>query len=135
MSAPFVSRVLLAATFTGVRTPDVKALGVLEVWFLYQAARPDVVQLAVPALRRGWSIPRAALAAGMFRPTATDTAMAIAPGPRRVRLLLPADRGRVSLYTPREKLLAALCDTATVVPFDHDYATAELVELWAGWSR
>lgn len=135
MSAPFVSRVLYAATFTGVRTPDVKALGVLEVWFLYQAARPELVQLAVPGLRRGWSIPRAALAAGMFRPTATDTGAAIAPGPRRVRLLLPAERGRVGLYTPREKLLAAICDTATVVPFDHSDPTADRVDLLAGWSR
>ncbi|MQA63397.1 MAG: hypothetical protein GEU86_18345 [Actinophytocola sp.] len=135
MRTPFVSRVLLAATFTGVRTPDVKALGVLEVWFLYQAARPDVVQLAVPGLRRGWGIPRAALAAGVFRPTATDTGVSIAPGPRRVRVLLPAERGRVGLYTPREKLLAAICDTATVVPFDHNDPAADRVELSAGWSR
>lgn len=135
MSAPFVSRVLFAATFTGVRTPDVKALGVLEVWFLYQAARPDVVQLAVPRLRRRWSIPRAVLAAGLFRPTSTDTGVLIAPGPRRVRVLLPADRGRLGLYTPREELLAAVCDTATVVPFDHDHTPAVLTELSAGWSR
>lgn len=134
MSAPFVSRALLAATFTGVKTPAVQALGVLELWFLYQARRADVVQLAVPALRRGWSVPRSSLAAGMFCPTTTEAGVFIAPGPRRARLLLPAETGRVGLYTPRERLLAALDDTAAVVPFDH-HQPVQAEQAVGGWSR
>lgn len=118
--ALFLTRALQAATFTGVRTPKVKALGVVELWFLYQARRGDVVQLAIPALGRGWAIPRAELVAGMFAPATTDTGVLIASGPRRTRLLLPSHDGtpgRVALYTPRGPLLAALCDTTAVVPF------------------
>lgn len=135
MSAPFVSRVLLAATFTGVKTPAVKAIGVVELWFLYQARRADVVQLAVPALRCGWSVPRASLAAGMFRPTTTEHGVQVSPGPRRARLLLPAKNGQpglVGLYTPRDRLLAAISDTAAVAPFNHAHAASEL--SGAGWS-
>lgn len=135
---PFVSRALLAATFTGVRTPAVKALGVLELWFLYQARRADVVELAVPALRRGWSVPRSALAAGMFRPTTTEAGLFIAPGPRRARLLLPSKDGTpglVALYTPRERLLDAICDTAAVTPFETTDTRAEATAgRVAGWS-
>ncbi|MGH3432824.1 MAG: hypothetical protein ACRDQB_08325 [Thermocrispum sp.] len=57
----------------------------------------------------------------------------IAPGPRRARVLLPSPEGRVGLYTPRDKLLAALVDTATVVPFDQ--ATGEHARSSAGWLR
>lgn len=134
MSALFVSRVLLAATFTGV-TPGVKAVGVVEVWFLCQARRADVVQLAVPALRRGWSVPRVALAAGMFGPVTTEHGVVIAPGPRRARLLLPSKDGQpglVALYTSRERLLAAICDTATVAPFEQP---AQAAASFAGWTR
>lgn len=136
MSAPFVSRALLAATFTGVKTPGVKAIGVVELWFLYQARRTDVVQLAVPALRCGWSVPRPALAAGMFGPTTTEHGVLIAPGPRRARLLLPSKDGMpglVALYTARERLLAAICDTAAVTPFDRDQAATVIDLAGAGW--
>lgn len=129
MSAPFVSRALLAATFTGVHTPAVKAHGVLEIWFLYQVSRPGVIQLAVPALKRGWSVPREAIAAGMFGRVMVD-GIEIAPGPRRARVLLPAPTGRVGLYTPRQPLLNSITATTELVPLR---LTKRLAA--EGWSR
>lgn len=132
-TASFVSRALLAATFTDVRTPAVKSLGVVELWFCYQAHRPATVRLAVPALRTGWDVPRDLLAAGLFRPVEQDR-VSVASGPNRTRLLLPAGGGRlgvVALYTPRDPLLDAITDTAAVVPFTSTTATSAHE---AGWS-
>lgn len=116
MSAPFVSRALLAATFTGVHTHDVKPLGVLEVWALCTASAPSVVELTVPALRhRRWTVPVGVLSAGMFRP-ATGDGVEVSPGPRRVRILLPAPSGRVALYLDRRRVLDLLTDVVALAP-------------------
>lgn len=116
MNAPFVSRPLLAVVFTGVHTHDVKPLGVLEVWALCRASAPGVIELTVPALRyRRWSVPVGVLTAGVFRP-ATGDGVEVAPGPRRVRVLLPASSGRVALYLQRGKVLDLLADVVALAP-------------------
>lgn len=111
-----VTRVLQAAAFRGVGTRRSYPLGVIEVWLRCTADQPSVVALAAPKLRREpWNVPVGVLTAGAYLPADGD-GIEVAPGPRRVRVLLPTTEGRAALYVMKAELLDALVDIVALAP-------------------